>query len=159
VFVLQGTLQAAFPATVLREDDFVELDVLFEDPDRTLERRTGQDPIVDWDPASDARSFISAPQDLPAQADRTVLVIANLPGVELAEIAVAGAAGPHSIANAALVAAFKTRWKSGAGEWASGNRIAGEGDRINRINKIQRADPLPEHPPRPASRPSRAPTV
>jgi hypothetical protein len=235
VFAMRGTLQAAFPASVLREDDFAELDVLLEAPDRTLEgvsyatalarapiqvfvgseimlgytatlvaagryrlkvlrarygtRRgehalnepvfivalganpifirdvpwrgqptfeffkcqpfllraeldleevepatvrlvwrayrppppanlrvfgdgnaptysTRQDLVVDWDAASDARSFTPAPQDLPAQAERTLLVIANLAGTELAEIAIAGAAGPHTIANADLVAAL-----------------------------------------------------
>lgn len=37
VFGLRGTLQTEFAESVLREDDNVELDVLFDSPDKTLE--------------------------------------------------------------------------------------------------------------------------
>ena len=50
VFALKGTLQAAFPATVLREDDHAELDALSEPPDQTLEGVASDTALVNvWD--------------------------------------------------------------------------------------------------------------
>jgi hypothetical protein len=97
---------------------------------------TGEDLVVDWDAATDARSLTPAHQDLSAQAERTVLVITSPAGVELAEIAVPGAVGPHTIANAEPIAASGTRSGVRTGGRVSGNRDARKGDRTNKILPI-----------------------
>jgi hypothetical protein len=67
---------------------------------------TGQNLVVQWDPTRDTRSFTSPTETLAPSAHHTLLVITTTGGVELAQIAVAGASGPATIANADLVAAL-----------------------------------------------------
>ena len=67
---------------------------------------TGQNSVVQWDPTSDTRSFTPPTETLAPSALHTLLVITTTGGVELAQIAVAGASGPATIANADLVAAL-----------------------------------------------------